>query len=297
MKIPFYIVDVFAERRFAGNQLAVMLPSSLISPEQMQDIAREMHFSETTFICPVYPVKNHYHVRIFTPEHEVPFAGHPVLGTAFVIREVVMDRPRNEIILDLQAGEIPVSYSPEIGRPSLFWMKQPEPVFGKILNGDDVATAISLPKDALDTWFPIEEVSTGLPFIIVPVKSREAVRSAVINNDAYWNLIRDSQAKALFIFCAEPYHADHTINARMFGPYYGVPEDPATGSASGCLTAFLYKHRYFDDMPPVIVIEQGYEIHRPSLIYGTVTDHSGKIQVEVGGSVILVARGEMVISS
>jgi len=296
MKIPFYIVDVFAERRFTGNQLAVMLPSSLISPEQMQDISREMHFSETTFISPAPHVKGHYPVRIFTPEHEVPFAGHPVLGTAFIIREEIMSRPGNEIILDLQAGEIPVSYSPEIGRPSLFWMKQPEPTFGKTFNADDVAMVLSLPVEALDARFPIEEVSTGLPFIIVPVKSREAVRSAVIKIDAYWNLIRDSQAKALFIFCPEPYGKDHTINARMFGPYYGVTEDPATGSASGCLSAYLYKNRFFDDNPPVIIIEQGYEIHRPSLIYGKVAENSGKILVEVGGSVVLVARGEMLIS-
>jgi len=293
MKIPFFIVDVFAEKRFSGNQLAVVLPSSELPHEQMQEIAREMHFSETTFICPDPPIKNKYCVKIFTPEREVPFAGHPVLGTAFVIREEIMERPVNEIILSLQAGLVPVLYSPEIGRPSQFWMRQPDPIFGKTFDPSLVAKALSLHVSALDPEFPIQEVSTGLPFIIVPVKSRDSVKAAEINRDPYLNLIRDSLAKALFIFCPDPYDLDHTFNARMFGPYYGITEDPATGSASGCLAAYLHKHKYFEDMPPVIVIEQGYEIHRPSLIYGKTNEMGGKIQVEVGGSVIMVARGEM----
>lgn len=295
MKIPFSIVDVFAEKKFSGNQLAIMFGPSSLSPEQMQDIAREMHFSETTFISPVQAQKNHYPVRIFTPEHEVPFAGHPVLGTAFVIREEVMERPGNKIILDLPCGPVQVSYSPELDRPPMFWMKQNEPVFGRTFDAAEVAPVLSLPATAIDTRYPIEEVSTGLPFIIVPVKTLDAVKSARINTDAYQNLIADTEAKALHIFCPETYDPDHNLNARMFGPYYGVPEDPATGSANGCLAAYLYKYRYFEKNPPVILVEQGYEIHRPSLISCRVSEESGKIAVEVGGSVFLIARGEMVV--
>jgi trans-2,3-dihydro-3-hydroxyanthranilate isomerase len=295
MKIPFYIVDVFTERRFSGNQLAVISGPSNLSSDQMQDIAREMHFSETTFINPAPALKNHYPVRIFTPEHEVPFAGHPVLGTAFVIREEIMERPSNDIILDLSVGSIPVSYILELGKPPMFWMKQNGPVFGRTFETAEVAKVLTLPVSALDIRFPIEEVSTGLPVIIVPVRSLAAVKSARINTDAYQDLIDGTEAKALHIFCPDTYDPDHTFNARMFGPYYGILEDPATGSANGCLAAYLYKHRYFQKIPQVIMVEQGYEIHRPSLISCRVHEESGKIMIEVGGTVIMVARGEIII--
>ena len=295
MKLPFYIVDVFTERRFSGNQLAVIVDRSNLSSEQMQDIAREMHFSETAFINPVPVKSNHYLVRIFTPEHEVPFAGHPVLGTAFVIREGIMERPDPVIYLDLPVGPIPIQYSPELGKPPVFWMKQNEPVFGGNINTVEVAEALSLSVDDLDTGYPVEEVSTGLPFIIVPVRTLEAVRSARIRMDAYLKLIASTEAKALHLFCPKTYNPDHTLNTRMFGPYYGVPEDPATGSANGCLAAYLFKNRYFDIIPTEILVEQGYEIHRPSLIVCRVHEESGKIIVEVGGSVIMVARGEIVV--
>lgn len=296
MKISFFILDVFTEHQFSGNQLAVFLAPPALTSEQMQNIAREMHFSETTFIISPPPEKNRYPVRIFTPEHEVPFAGHPVLGTAFVIREEIMLRPQQEIILDLPVGSVPVSFSPEIGKPPVFWMKQPEPVFTRIFSPDQLAPVLSLPENAIDKRFPIEEVSTGLPFIIVPITSLDGVRSARINLDAYTDLIAGTEAKAIHIFCKETYHPDHTLNARMFGPYYGVMEDPATGSANGCLAGYLVRHQYFDDFPPVVVIEQGYEIRRPSLVYSKTTVVSGKIGVEVGGSVVMVARGQMVVN-
>ena len=295
MKIPFYIVDVFAERRFSGNQLAVIPGLPNLSTEQMQDIAREMHFSETAFINPPRVNTDHYPVRIFTPEHEVPFAGHPVLGTAFVIREKIMERPGKEIILDLPVGPVQVSYSPEIGRPSILWMKQHPPVFTGTFDPAAVAEVLSLPVGSIDTRFPVEEVSTGLPVIIVPLISLDAVKSARIKTDAYQEFIATTQAKALHIFCPETYHPEHTLNARMFGPYYGVPEDPATGSANGCLAAYLVRHRYFETTPPEILVEQGYEIHRPSLIFCKGVEVSGDIEVEVGGSVFMVAIGEMII--
>jgi len=295
MKIPFYIVDVFARKRFTGNQLAVVLVPPHVSSEQMKEIAREMHFSETAFVDPASALDNTYPVRIFTPEHEVPFAGHPVLGTAFVIREMIMKHPENEIVLDLQVGLVPVSYCLEIGKPSVFWMKQPEPVFGKTFEPAEVAQALSLPESALDTRFPIEEVSTGLPFIIIPIQSREAVKAARISMDIYEKLISTSEAKALYLFCNEPYDPENTLNARMFGPYYGIAEDPATGSAGGCLMAYLHKNQYDSELPPVVMIEQGYEINRPSLIYGKVEENGGKITVEVGGSVFQVAKGELVV--
>lgn len=296
MKIPFVIVDVFAERRFSGNQLAVISCNSDLSREQMQDIAREMHFSETTFINPSKMKDTHYPVRIFTPEHEVPFAGHPVLGTAFVIREMIMKHPGETLILGLQVGEVQVTYSHEIGKPSVYWMKQPAPIFGRTFDKADVAASLCISEDTIDTRFPIEEVSTGLPFIIVPLISLKAVQSARLNTELHTSLITDSEAKAIFFFSSETINPENKIHARMFGPYYGVLEDPATGSASGCLTAYLVKHGYFKKKPDNILIEQGYEIHRPSLIRCRAEMVSGRINIEVGGSVFLVATGELILT-
>lgn len=285
----YHIVDVFAERKYAGNPLAVVLDAEELSDAAMQAIAREMHLSETAFVRSGGEEDRAYDVRIFTPEHEVPFAGHPALGTAYVIRQEVLQEPVPEIRLNLAVGQIPVSFAPD----GILWMRQNPPVFTGELPPDTLASVLSLPKDAIDPRFPVEEVSTGLPFIIVPAKSREAVRRAVIDRDAYETLIRTTEAKAVFIFCPEPYRPENTFNARMFADHFGVPEDPATGSANGCLAGYLLRHGYFPGDSLDIRVEQGCEIGRPSLIHCRAERCGESIAVRVGGRVIPVARGEL----
>ncbi|MDV2482223.1 PhzF family phenazine biosynthesis protein [Methanoculleus sp. Wushi-C6] len=285
----YRIVDVFAENKYAGNPLAVVLDAGGLSDAAMQAIAREMHLSETAFVRSAGGEEHAYDVRIFTPEREVPFAGHPTLGTAYVIREEVLQEPVPEVRLNLAAGEIPVSFTPD----GLLWMRQNPPAFMGELPADTLAGVLSLPEEAIDLRFPVEEVSTGLPFIIVPVRSREAVRRAKIDRDAYEALIRTTAAKAVFVFCPEPYRPENTFNARMFADHFGVPEDPATGSANGCLAGYLLRHGYFPGDSLSIRVEQGCEIGRPSLIYCRAERREESIAVQVGGRVIPVARGEL----
>ncbi|MDD3858531.1 MAG: PhzF family phenazine biosynthesis protein [Methanoculleus sp.] len=267
----------------------MVLDAGDLSDAAMQAIAREMHLSETAFVRSGEGEDRAFDVRIFTPEHEVPFAGHPALGTAHVIREELLKRPVPEVRLNLAAGQIPVSFAPD----DVAWMRQNPPVFTGEFSPDTLAGVLSLPETTIDPRFPVEEVSTGLPFIIVPLTSRDVVRRAAIDRDAYESLIRTTAAKAVFIFCPEPYRPENTFNARMFADNFGVPEDPATGSANGCLAGYLLRHGYFPGDSLDIRVEQGCEIGRPSLIRCRAERHGDSIAVRVGGRVIPVARGEL----
>jgi trans-2,3-dihydro-3-hydroxyanthranilate isomerase len=293
-KPTFYIVDVFAERKYAGNQLAVLRDTKTLSDTQMQEIAKEMHFSETTFVLSEKKRKGGYDVRIFTPEHEVPFAGHPTLGTAYVIQQEIIKEPVETVTLNLKVGQIPVTFDYKGGHIDLLWMNQKSPTFGQIFEPIPISEVLSLDKGEIDHRFPIQEVSTGLPFIIVPLKSLNAVRQSKTNKDKYFELIKTTQAKAILIFCPETYKKENNLNVRMFADYYGVPEDPATGSANGCLAGYLVKHRYFGKDRIDIRVEQGYEIGRPSLLFLRAEQKDDKIDVWVGGKVIMIAKGEFV---
>ena len=289
MTHPFYIVDVFSEKKYAGNQLAVVRHAADLDAQTMQLIARETNFAETTFVLSDEPHNGGYDVRIFTPRAEVPFAGHPTLGTAFVIHNEIAPRGTSPIVLNLQVGQIPVTFDGDV-----LWMKQIAPTFGQTLPIENVAPVLNLDASDFDARFPIQEVSTGLPFLLVPLKNLDAVRRAYVNLAALKNLIAPLEAKMIFIFSPETYHAENQINARMFGHEFGVPEDPATGSANGCLAGYLAKYEYFGESELEIRVEQGYEILRPSLLFLRARVVDDAIDVRVGGQVFLVARGELV---
>lgn len=288
MTHPLYILDVFALSPYTGNQLAVIQHAADLSAETMQAIAREMHFSETTFILSDTPRAGGYDVRIFTPATEVPFAGHPTLGTAFLIREQIIARPVDQVILNLQVGQIPVTFDGD-----LLWMRQISPTFGQTCTPAQLAPVLNLESSDFDTRFPIQEVSTGLPFLIVPLKGLDAVRRAHVTLPRLKELIASLDAKMIFLFSAETYERENQLNARMFGDEFGVAEDPATGSANGCLAGYLVKYRYFGTNEINVRVEQGYEIQRPSLLRLKAGTQGQEIQVDVGGQVFLVARGEL----
>ncbi len=287
--VLFYIVDVFAERRYSGNQLAVFRHAQHFQPELMQLLAREMNFSETTFVMaeegPAFPV------RIFTPVTEKPFAGHPTLGTAFVIQQEVVRQPVPEIPLDLRVGRIPVRfvYGSE-GDIDQMWMRQKEPTFGPVVTKEHLAQVLGLAPDDLGPS-PPQVVSTGLPFIIVPVTSRAALARARVATTE--SPRADVPVKAFLLFCEDPRSWDNHLCARVFAHEYGVPEDPATGSANGCLGAYLVQHNYFGRAEVDLRVEQGSEVGRPSLLLIRAWRHGESVQVEVGGRVKMVARGEL----
>lgn len=268
--------------------------AEVLSDAEMQRIAKEMNYSETTFILSDEKRDKGYDVRIFTPETELPFAGHPTLGTAYVIQSEIVKEPIERIVLNLKVGQIPVSLSYGERHVDTLWMKQLQPTFGQVFNVRSISEVLSLNARELDNRFPVQEVSTGVPSIIVPLKILDALKQARIVRDKYFKLIKDAQAKTILIFCPKTYNRENDLNVRFFADYYGVPEDPATGSANGCLAGYLVKHRYFKRDRINIRVEQGYEIGRPSLLLLKAESKEGKINVYVGGRVVMVAKGELI---
>jgi trans-2,3-dihydro-3-hydroxyanthranilate isomerase len=292
--IPFHIVDVFAEQKYAGNQLAVFRNARDLSSDQMQKIANEMGFSETTFIPSDLEHDGGYDVRIFTPAVELPFAGHPTLGTAYILRQEIIRKPVEQVNLNLKVGQIPVRFDPQPDGRDILWMTPKEATFGKVLSPEDLAPLLTVDKADIDTDFPIQSVSTGLPFILLPLRSLEAVRHAGVVRDKWLDWVKDREAKMLFVFSRQTVDPANHIHARAFADYYGIAEDPATGSANSCFAAWLVKHRYFGSDQIDVRVEQGYGIGRPSLIYLRARRSGERIEANVGGRVIPIARAELV---
>ena len=287
MTAQFYIVDVFAEQKYAGNQLAVFRNAQHFTAEQMQALAREMHFSETTFILSDSPRDGGYDVRIFTVDVEMPFAGHPTLGTAYVIRHELLGGQVDQVKLNLAVGQIPVTFSPD----GIAWMQPNEPTFGEVFDPAMAASLLNLSLDDVDTRFPVQRMSVGVDFLFVSLKTRDAVRRATPNVEHFRALDRQHGLWKVFFFCPEPYDSANHVNARMFFGKAIIAEDPATGSANSCLAAYLAKYRYLGSDQVNARVEQGYEIHRPSLLYLRCTEQNGVMDVRVGGKVFKVANG------
>jgi trans-2,3-dihydro-3-hydroxyanthranilate isomerase len=290
----FYLVDVFAEEKFSGNQLAVFRCAKKLSDGQMQRIAKEMNYSETSFILSDEKQNGGYDVRIFTPETEVNFAGHPTLGTAFVIQHEIIKEPVNEVVLNLKAGKIPVYFKFTGEKSNNLWMRQLPPIFGDKFDAELLSKILGIDMSDINASFPIQEVSTGLPVVIVPLKTLDAMKKARINRDKYFEFIKDIEAKTILVFCPETYNVAHDLNVRFFADQYGIPEDPATGSANGCLAAYLVKHRYFGSNRINIQVEQGYEIGRPSLLFLKSEEKKQELSVYVGGKVEMICKGQLV---
>lgn len=290
-ELVFSIVDVFAEDKYAGNQLAVVGGAEGLTGAVMQKIAREFNFSETTFILGDRRRRGGYDVRIFTPATELPFAGHPTLGTAFVIQQDLIRKPVRRVILNLKVGRIPVLFGYRGRKPGVLWMKQMPPQFLGVLEGGLVAPALGLKKDDLDLRFPVQEVSTGIPFVIVPVKTLEAVKRSCLRLGKSPGLA--AQGKAFLLFTPQTQTPGNDLHVRVFAHCYGVAEDPATGSANGCLAGYLVRHRFFGGPRIDIRVEQGYEVGRPSLLLLRAGEKAGEVEVLVGGRAIRVARGKL----
>ena len=287
-RMEFYIVDVFTiGRKYTGNQLAVYLGDP--PPALMQELAKEINFSETTFVTSPQPENGGYNVRIFMPEVEVDFAGHPVLGTAYVIRREYLKRPVAELVLNLPVGQIPVTFADD----GILWMRQNPPRFGHQFSPAELARILNLSEDDIDTRFPVQEVSTGMAFVLVPLISLDAVRRARVNLDRLRALLGAHDAIAPAIFCAETLDAANDLHVRVLDDIYGAPEDPATGSANGCIAGFIVEHGYFPGERVSLRSEQGYQIGRPSLLHLEAYRVDEEIQIRVGGRVELVAQGQL----
>jgi trans-2,3-dihydro-3-hydroxyanthranilate isomerase len=273
----YVIADVFTETPLAGNQLAVFTDARELPEDMLQPLAREMNFSETVF---VYPPESggHAHIRIFTPAVEVPFAGHPVLGTAFVLAAPLQ---LVEICLETGRGIVPVRLEREGARISFGWMEQPLPSI-RSFDGDEAALLAAVGVDHSE--LPIEVYDNGIRHHYIALASESAV-AALAPNVAALATLGDV---AVNCFAGE----GRRWKTRMFAPYGGVPEDPATGSAAGPLACHLARHGLIS-FGDEIEISQGAEIGRPSTLYARAEGTPERIErVEVGGSAVIVARGE-----
>ncbi len=289
--LRMFIVDVFAEEKYAGNQLAVVTGGAALSSAAMQRIARETNFSETTFVLSDQPNNGGYDVRVFTPAVEIPFAGHPTLGTAFVLRNEILSNRPETVTLNLGVGQVPVSFTFDSDGRETAWMRAPRVALGQIHPRERLSEIVGLSVDDLDSRFPVQDTSIGVPFTIIPVATLDAMRRARFNRAVY-----ERQAevrRALFLFSSQTYSPSNQFNARMFAEPFGVAEDPATGSANACFGAYLLEHQHATSNSLDICVEQGYEIGRPSLLFVRAERNAAGADVCVGGHVVSTFRGEL----
>ena len=288
MNIRFFITDVFAEKPLEGNQLATFLDFGALDGKQMQKIARETNFSETTFITSKEPNKGAYDVRIFTPTKEIPFAGHPTLGTAHLIREKLIGKKVDKVVLNLKVGQIPVTFTKG---SNLAWMRQRAPEFGRKYDLESISKVLGVKVQDIDDRYPVEEVSTGLPFFIAPLRTLDALKRVQIDIDALRSINKGRIDTIPLAFAPEGHEAGQRFSVRVFPVLEGIGEDAATGSGNGCLAAYLVKNDYGGSRDVDAKVGQGYLMGRPSTLYLRAWNPGDGITVEVGGKVHEVASG------
>jgi trans-2,3-dihydro-3-hydroxyanthranilate isomerase len=292
-------LDVFTDRAFAGNQLAVFPEPGRLAAADMQRIANEMNYSESTFILP-REGSGDVRMRIFTPTAELPIAGHPTIGSTFALAiEGTISRGRDQFVFELGVGPTPVSLEWGPAGLSFAWMTQPLPAFGNVIRDRSaLAAALGLMPGDLVDGLPAQQVSSGVPFLFVPIATRAAVDAVTIDRKT---LTRCNQASGLddlpvFFFTTERIGSgDETVYSRMLAPAFGIAEDAATGSASGPLGAYLLHHGCVEATAARSMVSlQGVAMGRPSRIHISIDSDGGSItRVRVGGSSVLVGRGEL----
>jgi trans-2,3-dihydro-3-hydroxyanthranilate isomerase len=284
LETPFCQVDVFSDELFGGNPLAVFLRGEDFKEAQFQQVAKEMNLSETTFVLPSsYPGAD-FDVRIFTPEKEIPFAGHPTLGTAFVLRYMgLVPSTQNHLRLNFKAGVIPVNFLDD----GKVFMTQPQ---GKILrtfpNSEKITQVLGLTVNNLEPDLPIQTASTGFSALLVPINSLRAMQRIVLNMTLLKVLMEEAEVDMIYPFTRQTLNENSSIHARGFAPFVGIPEDPATGSVAGALGYYLNDKNSAEKN---IIIEQGYEMKRPGLIFVTVNG----AKIRVGGKTRMVFKASL----
>ena len=293
MNYSFYQIDVFTNTPFSGNPLAVFFDVEELSSQTMHAIAKEMNLSETTFVLPPGEMPADFSVKIFTPEKEIPFAGHPTIGTAHILRETGRAISGDHSIkLSMKAGIITVTQGLI---DNLLFMDQPLPEYLPVLDcAEKIGNVLSIPTSSIKlSRYPIQIVSTGLPVILVPINSIKSLEKIVINASKLDNFLHSLGVEMLYAFTDETLNPSANIHARMFAPPLGILEDPATGSAAGAMGAYIYKHKILpENNLKNIVIEQGYKMGRPSCIHVEIYHEHNEIKkIRVGGESVTIIEG------
>jgi trans-2,3-dihydro-3-hydroxyanthranilate isomerase len=296
----FILIDVFTTRPFGGNQLAVFTDASEISSVEMQVLARELNFAESTFVTTSDETGIARRVRIFTPKREIPMAGHPTVGTTWVLASrgyIALNSANVDATLRLGLGPITVSIASENKKPTFIWMAHRVPTFGGVrFDRETIATSLGITAADLREDLPIEIVSTGFPFLFVPIKSRTAIAKCAPNEIALGALYKpDEQRLPIFMFVVND-SVEFGARARMFAPHTdGIPEDPATGSAAAPFGAYAAKYRLIPETSEVrFIVDQGVEMGRPSQIHVEVKRNAdGAIGLRIGGQCVIVGEGQI----
>ena len=289
----FYIVDVFAEQPYSGNPLAVVVGGDALPDETMQKLAAETNYSETTFVTPAPEADGGFRVRIFTPAREIAFAGHPILGTAWVLRHHVLSGASGAVRLNLALGQVPVTFEASAEGKEVAWFLAPPVTLGKTCAPERMAAAVGVSPEDIDTDFPVQQFSAGTSAMIVPLRSLDALRRSQLDLDAFAALAAEGFPSLVYLFCRQTHHPGNDLCARFFFEAHGVREDPATGNGAAFLGAYLLEHRFFPEPDFSIRIEQGYEVRRPSLVMLRARRVGGSREVSVGGHVTPTVRGEL----
>ncbi len=294
----FVQVDVFTDRVFGGNPLAVVCDARGLTDGEMAAIAGEMNLSETTFVLPPTRPDCVARVRIFTPRRELAFAGHPTIGTSFVLAtHGMLPAGARTLTLEEGVGPVPVRLEGDPAAPDFLWMRHGAATFGPPLTPrTGFAAALGLTEDDLLPDAPIQTGTTGSAFLYIPLRDRATVDRAALDVPAILRCFSDTTAVGVFVFAPDPDPADRRVYARMFAPHTsGIPEDPATGSASGPLGAYLVRHGIIaPDETVRIISEQGTKMGRQSFIHIAVQiEENDRTDIEVGGSVVPVLEGTL----
>lgn len=293
MTYPFFIVDVFAERPYSGNQLAVVLGAEDLSDETMQQIAAETNYSETTFVAPAPEADGGYRVRIFTPAREIAFAGHPILGTAWVLRHHGSSATSGPVRLNLAVGQVPVTFEVSAEGEEVAWFLAPPVALGATCAIEPMAAALGLSPDDIATESPVQQFTAGISAMIVPLRSLDALRRSKLDLDAYAPLAAQGFPPLVYQFCRQTHHPQNDLCVRFFFEAHGVREDPATGNGAAFLGTYLLEHGLLGSADLSLRIEQGYEVRRPSLVMLRARVREGSREISVGGRVVPTLQGEL----
>ncbi|MWB96514.1 PhzF family phenazine biosynthesis isomerase [Flavobacterium sp. GA093] len=284
MGLPFYIVDVFTDKKYAGNQLAVFLDAENLSSDEMQKIAREINFAESTFVTKLDKENNRAEIKIFTPSQEMQFAGHPIIGTSWVLMNKIFDNSPENIKLNVPIGPISIEQSND-----LIWLKAAQPKFWDIFSKEDFTLFSNLKNSDFENQFPIQEVTTGSAFVMVGLSSKRALENLVLDKDKTDKWLKNNCKTAhrgLYFYYLE---GSKLFSRMLCIEHNQLVEDAATGSASTCLQAYLLKNH----KPEFELINyQGDYIDRPSQIHfkGKLTEN--EFDIRIGGKAQFVAKGE-----
>ncbi len=289
---PFHIVDVFAEKPYAGNPLAVVLETDELPESAMQAIAAETNYSETAFVATDPDPDGAFRVRLFTPAREIGFAGHPILGTGWVVRQHVLAGEKDFVWLRFAIGDVSVTFEAN-DDGDLAWFRAPPMSLGMIVPREEMAAAIGLSPEDIARGSPVQQVSAGTSALVVPITSQRALQQSRLDLHAFRSLAARGLPPLTYLYCSESHDAANHLCARFFFEAHGVREDPATGNGAAFLGAYLLEHNVFPQAELDLRIEQGHEVRRPSLVRLRARKGESSREVDVGGRVFPVVSGEL----